>query len=286
MRTHFFLLGICLLANSLLLVNPSEAAKTLKGRVLLVRDGGPREPASPAMVSIVGVGNPDVTKADGGFGVFVSDILQTAPSIVLHVKFDSWVISDPVEGEFPMPDNLDQAFVKILLVPKGSLELQSPEHMSKVMEKTLAESLGQVAQNGKVDDFDPYAFAREWARKNGVPENIVFDRLKTLKDEYARSGNPSKQGIAAVFNKQPAQAAQNFTQAASQKEQTHEELLREIARLKKFPEQRQKHNTCLNSQVCGMANEKYRNHSKSSGISREQQVATKRLGGTTPPSNG
>ncbi len=231
MRNTFFLLGISVLATSVLLVGPSEG-KSLKGQVLLVRDGGTKEPASPAMVSIVGVGNPDVTKADGGFGVFVPDILQTAPTIILHGKFRNWVLSDPVEGEFPMPENLDQTFVKILLVRKGAPELQSPEHMSKVMEKTLEESLTQVTQDGKADDFDPYTFAREWARKNGVPEDIVLDRLRTLKNQYAQSDDPSKQGMAAIFNKRPDQAAGYFKQAAKEKELTRDELLQEIERLK------------------------------------------------------
>ena len=104
MKTRLILLKLSVLVGVLLLVVPSEG-KTLKGQVLLVRDGGTREPASPAMVSIVGIGNPDVTKADGGFGVFVPDIYQPENSITLHVKFRQWVLSEPVEGEFRIPEN-------------------------------------------------------------------------------------------------------------------------------------------------------------------------------------
>ena len=231
MRTHPFLLGLSILVGSLLLVGSSEG-KTLKGQVLLVRGEGTREPASPAMVSIVGIGNPDVTKEDGGFGVFVPDILQPDTLITLHVKFRNWVLSEPVEGEFRIPDNLDQTFVKILLVRKGAPELQSLEHMRKVLEKTLAESLTQVTKDGKAADFDPYAFAREWAKKNGVPLAVVLDLLRKLKNQYAQSDDPSKKGDAAIFNKRPDRAAEYFKQAAKEKEPTREELLREIERLK------------------------------------------------------
>nr|MBA3967790.1 hypothetical protein [Nitrospirales bacterium] len=222
----------CSVLAGLVLLTSQAEAKTLKGQVLLMRDGGSKEPASPAMVSIVGIGNPSVTKLDGGFEVFVPEILQPQTSITLHVKFRNWVLSDPVEGELPLPENLDQTLVKILLVQKGAPDLQAPAHIGKVMEKTLEESLTQVTQEGKSDDIDPYAFTKKWAAEKGVPENVALSLVNDLKLQYSQSPDPTKRGIAAIFEKQLDRAAANFDQAASQKEQTREELLREIARLK------------------------------------------------------
>ncbi|MDR4495740.1 MAG: hypothetical protein R3B74_15265 [Nitrospirales bacterium] len=215
-------LTLNLLGNLALLANPAET-KTLKGRVLLQDMVGNRRPASPAMVSIVGIGNPSVTKLDGGFEVLVPEILQAQSLITLHVKFRNWVLFDPVEGELPLPENLDQTLVKILLIQKGSPDLQSPIHIGKVMEKTLEESLNQITPEGKSGDFDPYAFVKKWADDRGMSENIALARVNELKHQYSKSTDPNKRAIANIFENRPDQAATNFTQAASKKIQMREE---------------------------------------------------------------
>jgi tetratricopeptide (TPR) repeat protein len=207
----------------------AHAENWLQGQVL-ENYSGAKKPAAGAQVSIVNVGNPYLTQADGGYRVLVPDAYRIGQTIVLYVKRKGWAIATPVGGKVQLSKELT---TDILLSPEASPEFLSPAQLDKLLESLPEKLKNQVKSDGKEGEADPTQVVREYATEHGLPEREVIAQVAALVKQYEQSSDLGKQCLAAVYQQNLKQAATRCEQSATSKVDVLKKKRQEVESLSK-----------------------------------------------------
>jgi hypothetical protein len=164
-------------------VGLARAEQWLQGQVL-ENHAGIKKPAVGAQIWIVNVGNPYMTKLDGGYRVLVPDDYRVGQTIVLFVKRNGWAIATPVGGKVELQKDFTS---DILLAPDASQEFLEPAQLERFLENLPEKLKSQVKPDGKEGNADPAQVVKEYATEHGLPAGEVIAKVAALVKQYEQS---------------------------------------------------------------------------------------------------
>lgn len=146
-----------LVIATIVLVPGQSFAVDLKGKMVFVGKHDELTRAVGIDVVINETGDSGKTKAGGLFRISLPQRLKARGSVTLSVSKPGWVIQYPLDGETPLPTNLD-TLIHVRLVPKGSKKLWSADRIEKIIRDTVDKSKDQFRASGKpqAPDFSRY----------------------------------------------------------------------------------------------------------------------------------
>ena len=156
----------------------------LDGR--LITDAG--EPVPDTRVRVEGT-QPARTDADGRFNILLDSKLRPGDRVTIIVEKKSWIINQPLDGEWTIPATGMQS-LEVIIVPWGSKALWTNPRIEKEL-KQKSDELAKVRG-------DPEGRIEELARKYGSTLQVTkeaFDKWATAQND---TGNARKEQAARV----------------------------------------------------------------------------------------
>ena len=190
----------------------------IKGCVVLIDKHDKTSPAEGVDVTIKETGDTLRTKAHGLFRMFIPDGFKAGETVTFLVAKDGYCIQYPLEGEHPIPADLEKKVVEIRLLPVGSKKFWSEDRIENFI-KTLAEkSKEQIRPDGTPQDIDFSQAIKEWAVKYGFSaEQAKAEIDKWVAETKSKENDFHKLGLAAFAEKQFGKAESLFNKSANGK---------------------------------------------------------------------
>lgn len=208
-----------LIALVMMLISPGRVfAEDLKGEVLLIGEHGEKTPAIGIDITIKETGDSGKTKAAGLFRIFLNEQLKAKGSVMLSVDKPGWVIHAPLNGETPIPTNLD-VLVHVHLLPNSSPKLWTDDRLEQLLGNKLGTVNEQVRPGGKPKATDTDRYFEEYAAKHGFSAQQVKNAVDKWVAEVKRKKNPDpyQLGLAASTEKNFGKAGKLFERLAEEK---------------------------------------------------------------------
>ena len=201
---------------TVLLVPTDLFAEDLKGKVVLVGKHDETTPAVGIDVVINETGDSGKTKAGGLFRISLPQRLKARGSVTLSVTKPGWVIQYPLDGETPIPTNLD-TLIHVRLVPKGSKKLWSADRIEKFIRDTAEKAKEQFRASGKPQAPDFPRYIKEWVVRYGLSPKQAREEIAKWVSEAEEKHDPYQLGLAAYARKNFWKASELFEASAQQK---------------------------------------------------------------------
>jgi hypothetical protein len=201
---------------TVLLVPTDLLAEDLKGKVMLVGKHDEVTPVVGIDVVINETGDSGKTKAGGLFRISLPQRLKARGSVTLSVSKPGWVIQYPLDGETPIPTNLD-TLIHVRLVPKGSKKLWSADRTEKFIRDTTEKAKEQFRASGKPQTPDFSRYIKEWAVRYGVSPQQAREEIAKWVSEAEEKHDPYQLGLAAYAGKNFGEASKFFEASAEEK---------------------------------------------------------------------
>jgi hypothetical protein len=194
-----------LIALVMILISPCRLfAEDLKGEVLLVKKQKKKTPAIGIDVTIKESGDSGKTKAAGLFRIFLSRQLKGKGSVSLSVNKPEWVIQYPLDGETPIPTNLDM-LVHVYLLPKGSKKLWTDDRFEKFIRDIAEKAKSQVkpeAPQGQKASIDFGRYVKDWAVQYGfTPQQAKLEIDRWVEEVENNQEDFYRVGLAEYYKK-------------------------------------------------------------------------------------
>ncbi len=171
-------------------------AEDIKGKVVFVGKHDETTPAVGIDVVINETGDSGKTKAGGLFRISLPQKLKARGSVTLSVSKPGWVIQYPLDGETPIPTNLDM-LIHVRLVPKGSKKLWSADRIEKFIRDTAEKAKEQFRASGKPQTPDFPRYIKEWAVRYGLSSQQAREEIAKWVSEAKEKHDPYQLGLAA-----------------------------------------------------------------------------------------
>ena len=223
----------------LLLIAPLAWSQTITLKGTVTTDD--ERPIAQTRISVSG-GFGDETDDQGTFNIKLSKDYISGERVLLNVVKEDWVMNYPLDGEWNLPNIQFQQVhtTRVILVPKGSKALWTHARIEKLVAQLSDKVTQLTATNQQLEasatEPQPIDFTyhlAEWAETYG----FTVDEVKVAFDQWAEEAQGStdfrKLGLAAFYQKNYAEAAYNFEQAAQQDESALQEI-EEIASEKRL----------------------------------------------------
>ncbi|WP_162344137.1 tetratricopeptide repeat protein [Cyclobacterium salsum] len=224
MKAWYLILIMQILAASL----PAQII-TLKGNVI----ADDENPMANVRISVNGILG-DNTDDEGAFNIDLSNEFISGERVVLQVPKDGWVINHPLDGHWNLPNIQYQKVhtTRVVMVPHGSMALWTHGRIEKYVAqlsnqitKMKADSEQQIiTTSSEPAPIDFTYYLQDWAEQYG----FSVDQVKNAFDQWATEANKSndfrKLGLAAFYQKNFTEAAENFEQAARQNQDAFRDL--------------------------------------------------------------
>ena len=201
---------------TVLLVPTDLLAEDLKGKVMLVGKHDEVTPVVGIDVVINETGDSGKTKAGGLFRISLPQRLKARGSVTLSVSKPGWVIQYPLDGETPIPTNLD-TLIHVRLVPKGSKKLWSADRTEKFIRDTTEKAKEQFRASGKPQTPDFSRYIKEWAVRYGVSPQQAREEIAKWVSDAEEKHDPYQLGLAAYAGKNFGEASKFFEASAEEK---------------------------------------------------------------------
>jgi hypothetical protein len=208
-------------------------AEDLNGRVVLVGEQDDITPAVGIDVTIDETGDSGKTKAGGLFRIALPDRLKTRGSVTLSVSKPGWVIQYPLDGETPIPTNLD-TLVHIRLLPKGSKKLWSADRIEKFIRDTAEKAKTQVKPDTPKEQPVSIEFGRyikEWAGQYGfTPQQAKAEIDKWVGEVEEKQEDFYRLGLAEYYKKNFHKAYELASESGERHAKAYEQKTQEAER--------------------------------------------------------
>lgn len=225
-RLILFFVTLSLVPNLLL-------AGDLRGKVVIVGEHDEPIPAVGVDVTIDETGDSGKTKAGGLFRIALPDRLKARGSVTLSVNKSGFVIHHPLDGQTPIPTNLD-TLVQVRLVPKGSKKLWSDDRLEKLIRDTAEKAKSQVQldvpkEKQESIDFDRYI--KDFAMRYGfTPEQVKAEIDKWVQADERKSDDSYRRGLAEYYKKNFFRAYEFARESGERDAKAYEEKVHQTER--------------------------------------------------------
>ncbi len=199
-----------------LLIPADLFAEDLKGKVVFVGKHDELTPAVGIDIAINETGDSGRTKAGGLFRISLSQKLKVRGSVTLSVAKPGWVIQYPLDGETPIPTNLD-ALIHVRLVPKGSKKLWSTDRIEKFIRDTVDKTKDELRAAGKSQEVDFGRYIREWSIRYGFSSQQTTSEIDRWVSITEQNNDPYRLALAAYSQRNFIEAGRLFAESAGTK---------------------------------------------------------------------
>nr|MDH4357971.1 tetratricopeptide repeat protein [Nitrospira sp.] len=218
-----FLIFTYLTIVTMLFLPKQLLAEDLKGKVVFVGKHDETTPAVGIDIVINETGDSGRTKAGGLFRISLPQRLKARGSVTLSVSKPGWVIQYPLDGETPIPTNLD-TLIHVRLVPKGSKKLWSADRIEKFIRDTVEMAKDEVRTVGKPQEVDFSRYIREWAMQYGFSAQQAKNEIDKWVTETEQDSDPHQLGLAAYARNNFVEAGKLFSESAAAKIRLSQEV--------------------------------------------------------------
>lgn len=205
-----------LIIATIVLVPIQSFAEDLKGKVVFVGKHDELTPAIGIDVVINETGDSGKTKAGGLFRISLPQRLKARGSVTLSVSKPGWVIQYPLDGETPIPTNLDTV-IHVRLVPKGSKKLWSADRIEKFIRDTADKAREQFRAEGKPQSPDFARYIKEWAVRYGLSPQEAKKEIARWVSKTEQKHDLYQLGLAAYARKNFGEASNFFETSAEER---------------------------------------------------------------------
>ncbi len=205
-----------LIIVTIVFVPGQSFAEDLKGKVVFVGKHDELTPAVGIDVVINETGDSGKTKAGGLFRISLPQRLKARGSVTLSVWKSGWVIQYPLDGETPIPTNLD-TLIHVRLVPKGSKKLWSADRIEKFIRDTADKAKEQFRASGRPQTPDFARYIKDWAAWYGLSPQQAREEIAKWASEAEEKHDLYRLGLAAYARKNFGGASNFFETSAEEK---------------------------------------------------------------------
>jgi tetratricopeptide (TPR) repeat protein len=219
---------ICLIIT--LFLSERAFAEDLKGRVVFVGEQNDITPAVGVDITIAETGDSAKTKAAGLFRIALTDKLKVRGSVTLSITEPGWVVQYPLDGETPIPTNLD-TLIQVRLLPKGSKKLWSTDRIEKFIRDTAEKAKTQVKpetpkEQAVAIDFGRYI--KDWAGQYGfTPQQAKAEIDKWVGEVEKKQEDFYKLGLAEYYKKNFQKAYELATESGERHARAYAQKIQE-----------------------------------------------------------